>query len=104
MIIMILLKCFFSNFLFKNFLGYASSFTGRFALTDTGTFGPFQVCEQHGYLRICHNSQKIDLEGTYIYNHITYRYIDPSCHNFENCLLPQFVSQSCLADIGGTAS
>jgi len=42
--------------------GYASSFTGRFALTDTGTFGPFQVCEQHGYLRICHDTKKIDLE------------------------------------------
>ena len=28
--------------------------------------------------------------------HITYRYIDPSRHNFENCLPPQFVSQSCL--------
>ena len=54
------------NFLFKFFIGYASSFTGRFALTDTGTFGPFQVCEQHGYLRICHNSQKIDLEGMFI--------------------------------------
>ena len=23
------------------------------------------------------------------------RYIDPSCHNFENCLPPWFVSQSC---------
>ena len=56
----------FLNFLFKFFIGYASSFTGRFALTDTGTFGPFQVCEQHGYLRICHNSQKIDLEGMFI--------------------------------------
>ena len=29
-------------------------------------------------------------------DHITYRYIDPSRHNFENCLPPQFVSQSCL--------
>ena len=60
------LKMCFLNFLFKFFIGYASSFTGRFALTDTGTFGPFQVCEQHGYLRICHNSQKIDLEGMFI--------------------------------------
>ena len=31
----------------------------------------------------------------YIY-HITYRYIDSSCHNFENCLPPWFFSQSCL--------
>ena len=26
-------------------------------------------------------------------NHIIYRYIDPSCHNLENCLPPRFVSQ-----------
>ena len=25
-----------------------------------------------------------------------YRYIDPSRHDIENCLPPQFVSQSCL--------
>ena len=25
-------------------------------------------------------------------NHNTYKYIDPSCHNLENCLLLQFVS------------
>ena len=31
--------------------------------------------------------------------HITYRYIDPSRHNFENCLPPQFVSQSCLGQL-----
>jgi len=42
--------------------GYSSYQSGRFALTDTGTFGPFQVCEQHGYLRICHDTKKIDLE------------------------------------------
>ena len=31
--------------------------------------------------------------------HIAYRYIDPSnCHNFENCLLPWYSHQSCLAD------
>ena len=29
--------------------------------------------------------------------HITYRYIDPSRHNFENCLLPWFSPQSCLS-------
>ena len=28
--------------------------------------------------------------------HVTYRYIDLSRHNFENCLPPRFVSQSCL--------
>ena len=27
---------------------------------------------------------------------ITYRYIDLSCHNFENCWSPRLVSQSCL--------
>ena len=28
--------------------------------------------------------------------HVTYRYIDPSRHNFEKYLSTQFVSQSCL--------
>ena len=28
--------------------------------------------------------------------HITYRYMDPSCHNFENCLLACFPHQNCL--------
>ena len=54
----------FSKFSFQIFLGYSSYQSSRFALTDTGTFGPFQVCEQHGYLRICHDTKKIDLEGT----------------------------------------
>ena len=30
------------------------------------------------------------------HTHITYRYIDPSRYNFENCLPPLFVSQTCL--------
>ena len=31
------------------------------------------------------------------YSHITYRYIHLFRHNFENCIPPGFVSQSCLS-------
>ena len=34
-------------------------------------------------------------------SHITYRYIDPPCHNFENCLLPRFSHQSGLSSFEG---
>ena len=46
----------------------------------------------------CGMRAKPSVTGTrdFISNTITYRYIDPSHHYFENCLLPWFSRQRCL--------
>ena len=48
--------------------------------------------------RLCYESKssKIHKKFTKKGFQITYRYIDPSRHNFKNCFPPQFISQSCL--------